>query len=274
MARTKKEKTEETEDRKTVEEKIESTEKSEKETKEKKKAKLLELAKKLEEKVSEGKEIKTEEIKKKVKEKEGEEKKDGLVSMEDYLKASIHLGTKVITPDMRRYVYRRRADGLAVFNTALLDDMIRQGAEFLSEFAPKDTIIVCKREAGWKAVKKFSEITGIRAFTKKYPAGILTNTTLSNFLETNMIFICDPWLDKNALEDANRIRIPVLSICDTNNFTKGVTRIIPGNNKSSKSIGMILYLLAKLYVEKHKIDAAPFTINDFVDDWDKATIPQ
>src|SRR3989338_8712650 len=106
--------------------------------------------------------------------------------MDDYLKASIHLGTRVITPDMRSYVYRRRADGLAVFNTALLDDKLREGAEYLAKFAPQDIIIICKREAGWKAVSKFAELTGIRAFTKKYPSGILTNTNLDNFTEADL----------------------------------------------------------------------------------------
>src|SRR3989338_2523956 len=69
-------------------------------------AKLLEKAKKLEESVEEVKDI---DLKKKIKPEEEEEKKDALVPIEDYLKSSIHLGTRVITPDMRRYVYRRRA---------------------------------------------------------------------------------------------------------------------------------------------------------------------
>jgi len=233
-------------------------------------AKLLEKAKALEGKVEEVKDIS---LKKKVKEEE-EEKKDTLVPMEDYLKSSIHLGTRVITPDMRKYVYRRRADGLAVFNTALLDDKMREGAAFLAKFAPKDVIIVCKRESGWKAVQKFSEVTGIKAFTKKYPAGILTNTNLDNFIEAELIFICDPWLDKNALQDANRIGIPVLSVCDTNNFTAGIDQIVPGNNKSAKSLGMIFYLLTKLYAESQKLNAPIPAIQEFVDDWDNLVPPK
>jgi len=241
-----------------------------------KKSKLEELKKKaakLAEKVEEAKELDVKSVKKKKETEAGEEKENTLVPMEDYLKSSIHLGTRVITPDMRQFVYRRRADGLAVFNTALLDDMIREGADYLVKFPGKEIVIVCKREAGWHAVKKFSEITGIRAYTKKYPAGILTNTTLDNFIEVDLVFICDPWLDKNALEDAKRMRVPVLSICDTNNFTKGINKIIPGNNKSAKSLGMILYLLAKHFVEKNNIQAPEFKIQDFIEGWDEAQIP-
>lgn len=259
---TKKAKTEKTDEKAETKE-----EKDSKDDKKAKFAKLLEKAKQLEKEVEE----KEFDIKKKIKE---EEKKDTLVPMEDYLKSSIHLGTRVITPDMRSYVYRRRADGLAVFNTALLDDKMREGAEYLAKFAPENIIVVCKREAGWKAVKKFAEITGIRVFTKKYPAGILTNTSLDNFMETELLFVCDPWLDKNALNDALRVGIPILSVCDTNNYTQGITQRIPGNNKSAKSLGMIFYLLTKLYVEKRKIKAEVPPIQDFIDDWDNLQPPK
>lgn len=249
----------------------ESSADAEKEEKKKKLQKLLkEKAKKLEGKVEELKDV---DLKKKVKDEE-EEKKDTLVPIEDYLKASLHLGTRVITPDMRKYVYRRRADGLAVFNTALLDDMIRESAAYLSKFAPEEIILVCKREAGWKGANKFAEITGIKTFTKKYPAGILTNTQLENFTEANLIFISDPWLDKNALDDANRIGIPVLSICDTNNFTQGINQIVPGNNKSAKSLGMIFYLLTKLYVEARKLGKEVPPVSEFIDDWENLQPPK
>jgi small subunit ribosomal protein S2 len=246
--------------------------KEKKETKEKKTEKKLtskldELkakAKALEEKVKDAGKI---DIKEEVTGKK-EEKKDTLVPMEDYLKASIHLGTRVITPHMRKYVYRRRADGLAVFNTAMLDDKIREGAEYLCKFDPEDIVVVCKREAGWKAVKKFAETLGIKYYIKKYPAGTLTNPNLDDFFEKDMVFICDPWIDKNALKDANKIKIEVLSICDTNNFTFGIEKVIPGNNKSGKSLGMIFYLLTKMYIENKKLKIDVPTIQDFIEDWD------
>ena len=244
-----------------------------KDDKKAKMAKLLEKAKKLEGAVEEEAKV---DLKKKVKAKEGdiEEKENTLVPMEDYLKSSIHLGTRVITPDMRKFVYRRRADGLAVFNTAMLDDKIREGAAYLAKYAPERIILVCKREAGWKAALKFAEATGIRIFTKKYPAGILTNTNLENFTEADLIFICDPWLDKNALEDSNKVRIPVLSICDTNNFTQGISQIIPGNNKSAKSLGMIFYLLTKTFIEARKLDSKAPDIKEFIDGWDTLQAPK
>ncbi len=252
-------------------EKLENSVEKEKKTtdKEEKLAKLKEKAKKLE--IS----IKSEEIdiRKKVKA-EDEEKKDTLVPIEDYLKSSIHLGTRAITPDMRPYVYKRRADSLAVFNTALLDEKIREGADYLAQFAPNEIVVVCKREAGVKAAELFSRTTGIRTFAKKYPAGILTNSNLDNFIEAELVFICDPWTDKSALDDARRIKIPVLAICDTNNYTLGIDKIIPGNNKSAKSLGIIFYLLAKIYIEKRKLSVKVPPIQEFIEGWDTLVPPK
>jgi small subunit ribosomal protein S2 len=252
------------------------TEVESKEDKKAKLAKLLEKAKELEKGVKEVKEISKEEVKTKAKaEKEtGEPKKEMLVPIEDYLKSSIYLGTRVITPDMRKYVYRRRADGLAVFNTALLDEKMRECGEYLAKFEPKDVIVVCKREAGWKAAQKFAETLGMRFFTKKYPAGILTNTNLVTFQEAELVFICDPWLDKNAMADANRIKIPVMSVCDTNNYIAHITQVVPGNNKSAKSLGFIFFLLTKLYIEKKGLKIKVPVIQEFIDDWDNIQPPQ
>ncbi len=185
MAKTKKENNVEEESKKIdVAQDSVKDNKASKDDKKAKLAKLMEKAKALEGKVEEAKELDVKKVK------GDEQEKTGLVPIEDYLKASIHLGTRVITPDMRSYVYRRRADGLAVFNTAMLDEKLKEGAEYLAQYAPEDIILVCKREAGWLAAKKFAETFGIRVFTKKYPSGILTNPVLETFTEANLVFIC------------------------------------------------------------------------------------
>ena len=232
--------------RKSVSKKAESII-SEKEIKERKRA-LLKKAKKLGEKFEKPK---TEELKEKVKIK----KKEMVIPLEEYIKVGIYLGTRVVTPNMRPFVYRRRADGLAIFNTDLIDEKLREGIEYLSKFAPEDVVLVCKREAGWKAAKKFGEITGIRVFTKKYPAGILTNKQLPDFFENELTIITDHWVDKNALNDTLKVHKKVLMICDTNNFSKGADQIILGNNKSSKSLGLIFYLLVNGYCKARGIKA-------------------
>jgi small subunit ribosomal protein S2 len=218
---------------------------------EQKKKEILEKAKKLAEKISaEG--VTTEELKEKVKIKK---RTDMLVPLEEYVKTGIYLGTRVVTPTMKPFVYRRRADGLAIFNTDIIDEKLKEGIEYLSKFSPEDVILVCKREAGWRTAEMFSRLTGIRVFTKKYPAGILTNTALPDFFENELTIVCDSWLDRNALNDTLNVKRKVLMICDTNNFSQGADKIIIGNNKSAKSLGLIFYLLARGYCKARNIEA-------------------
>lgn len=238
------------EDTKEKAEKESTDEEKSKELEEKRKQ-LLEKAKKFqEEKVDSTAQV--EELKKEVKGK----KEEMLVPLEEYVKAGIYLGTRVVTPDMKPYVYRRRADGLAIFNTDLIDEKLKEAAEYLARFDPEDVIVVCKREAGWRAVEKFAELTGVRAFTKKYPAGILTNTSLPNFFENELTIISDAWVDKNALKDTLRVNKNVLMICDTNNFSKGASQIILGNNKSPRSLGLIYYILTREYLKARGEDTS------------------
>jgi ribosomal protein uS2 len=187
-----------------------------------------------------------------------------LTDIEDYIKTSSYLGTKVITPTMRKYVYRRRMDGLAILNTLLVDAKLKEAIEFIVQFKPADWTLVCKREAGWRGAKMFAELTGVRTFTKKYPSGVLTNLVLPTFFETKMIMVCDPWLDKNALADAKRVKVPVVGICNTNNNTNDIYKVIIGNNHSNKSLGLFFWLLAREYMKAHGIKKPVPSLEDFV----------
>src|SRR3989344_1874948 len=82
-----------------------------------------------------------------------EKQKELIVPLEDYVKAGIHLGTKVISGNMRQFVYRRRADGLAILNTNLIDTKLREAIKVLEAYEPERIMLACKREAGWTAAK-------------------------------------------------------------------------------------------------------------------------
>lgn len=239
---------------------------------EEKKKKLMEKAKEIEgkvkvEKIPQEKEEKKEKKSEKKEDLSKESKLDSaetLIPLETYLKAGSYIGTKVITPDMRKFVYRRRNDGIAIINTNLIDEKLKEAIRFLNNYAPEDWILVCKREAGWRAVKLFGELTGVKVFTKKYPAGIVTNTALPNFFETEMVFICDPWLDKNALNDAVNIKKKVMGFIDTNNLANGINVVIPASNKGNKSLGLLLWIIAREYMHARGIKKILPDVEEFI----------
>ena len=131
-----------------------------------------------------------------------------LVPLEEYLKVGLHIGTKFKTTAMAPFIYKVRPDGLSVLNVQEIDKRLKLAANLLSQYEPEDILIACRRENGWKAVNLFSKLTGIKAFTGRYPPGVLTNPSLDNFIEAKLILVVDPWPDKNAIGDAAKLGIP------------------------------------------------------------------
>ena len=150
---------------------------------------------------------------------------------------------------MKPFIYKVRPDGLAVLNIQKVNERIQLAAIFLSQYNPEDILVVCRRENGWEPVKLFSKLTGIKAYTGRYPPGILTNPKLATFIEIKLILVCDPYPDKNIVEDAARIGVPIIALCDTNNVTSNVDFVVPCNNKGKKSLGLLFWVLAKEYLK-------------------------
>ena len=176
-----------------------------------------------------------------------------LVPQDVYLKSGIHIGTKFRTRYMENFIYKTRPDGLSVLNLQRIDERIGLAANFLSKYAPEEILVVSRRENGWKAVKAFGKLTGAKVFAGRYPPGILTNSNLESFTEVKVILVTDSWPDRNAINDALTIGIPVLALCDTNNQSNNIDLVIPCNNKGKKSLGLLFYILTKEYLKKRGI---------------------
>ena len=176
------------------------------------------------------------------------EQENFLLPTVQYLKSGIHIGTKFKTKYMRKFIYKTRPDGLSVLNLKQVDERIRIVGKFLSNYEPKDILVVSRRESGAQALQLFQKITGIRVIIGRYPPGMMTNINLSTFIEPKLLLVTDAWPDKNAVQDANKMGIPVVSLCDTNNQANFVDVVLPCNNKGKKSLGIVFYLLTIEYL--------------------------
>ena len=88
---------------------------------------------------------------------------------------------------------------------------------------------------------------------------------LDTFIEAKLLFVVDPWIDKNAVKDASKIGIPVVALCDTNNDSLNVDMVAPCNNKGKKSLGLVFYILAREYLKSRK-KSFDGKIEDFVEE--------
>ncbi|MDA1196945.1 MAG: 30S ribosomal protein S2 [Nanoarchaeota archaeon] len=175
--------------------------------------------------------------------------KDLLVPSDMYLKSGIHIGTKFKTRYMERFIYKVRPDGLSVLNLQRIDERIKVAVQFLSQFAPNDILIISRRENGWKPLNALHKTTGIHVVAGRYPPGMLTNPALDIYRECKLVMVTDAWPDRNAILDANKVGVPVIALCDTNNQSNNIDLVIPCNNKGRKSLGLLFFIIAREYMK-------------------------
>lgn len=193
-----------------------------------------------------------------------------LVPNDEYLKSGIHIGTKFKNRYMEEFIYKTRQDGLSVMNVSSIDKRLRITANLLSQYEPEEIMVVCRRENGWKAVNMFAKATGARVFAGRYPPGMMTNPQLKIFFEPKIILVVDSWPDRNAVKDAAKAGVVVIALSDTNNTPNNIDLMVPCNNKGKKSLGLIFWILAKLYLELrgkiNKGQAWEYKIEDFTEE--------
>jgi len=190
-----------------------------------------------------------------------------LVPRDTYLKSGIHIGTKFKTKHMNKFIYKSRDDGLSVLNIQQIDKRIKIAANFLSQFQPEEILVVSRRENGWKPVKAFANVTGVKAYAGRYPPGLLTNPKQESFIEAKVLLVTDAWPDRNAVNDAIKVGIPVIALCDTNNQANNVDVVIPCNNKGKKSLGVLFWILAREYLRTKKILKKTEELKETIDDF-------
>jgi Ribosomal protein S2 len=80
-----------------------------------------------------------------------------------------------------------------------------------------------------------------------------------------VLLITDPKSNRRAINDAKKTNVPIVGIANTDNSTAFLDLIIPGNNKSGNSIGLILFLLALNMAKKEeKEKLEKISLEDFV----------
>lgn len=78
------------------------------------------------------------------------------------------------------------------------------------------------------------------------------------------VFIIDVGYEKIAVQEANKLNIPVIGVVDTNNTLQGVDYIIPGNDDAIRAIQLYVSATADAVNEGHA--SAAVTPQEFVEE--------
>jgi len=166
-----------------------------------------------------------------------------LVPREKYLSAGVHIGMTFKTASMKRFIYKIRPNGLAVINIGMLDKRIGYAANMVSN--AKKVLIVSRKEVGWEPARKFAEAIKARSIAGRFMPGSLTNPSSDEFFEPDLVIVIDPTVDKQAINEAVSMRLPIIGLADTYNEPAFIDLILPCNNKGKKAIALVLWALAR-----------------------------
>lgn len=171
--------------------------------------------------------------------------KNPLIPIEEYLETGAHIGSKYKTGKMDEFVYKARDDGLWVLDINKIDQRLKRAANMISKEDPAKVLIVAGRSYAQKPAKKLAEMIGAKVTIERYTPGTLTNPEGDEFMEPELLLTADPSIDGQAIEEATKAKVPVISLCDTSNMVQNIDLIIPINNKGKKSLSLAFYLIAR-----------------------------
>lgn len=191
-----------------------------------------------------------------------------LLSLEELLAAGLHIGTRIKTVDMEKYIFRVRPDGLFILNIGQTNDKIRIASKFMARFEPGRVLAVSSRLYGKTPVEKFAEATKAMPIVGRFMPGLISNPLQPKHAEPQVVLVTDPRADAQAIKEATAVGVPVIALCDTDNIFAGVDFVIPVNNKGRRALAVVYWLLARQVLRERGELAMDGNITATIDDFE------
>jgi small subunit ribosomal protein S2 len=161
------------------------------------------------------------------------------------LATGIRVGTIVKTKDMESFISRTRPDGLHIIDLEKIISRIDIVGRFIARSDIKRTVVCSAREYGKTPVEMFCSLTGAIPMVGRFMPGTFTNPLFLKHIDPELVIVTDPVMDAQVIDEASKVGVPVIAICDTDNVTSNVDFIIPGNNRGRRALAAIFWLLTR-----------------------------
>lgn len=175
----------------------------------------------------------------------------GVLSLQDedlskILVSGAHLGAQNLNFQMERYVFKRKQDGVCLFNIRQMWDKLVLAARVIATIEnPADVCIISARQISQRAVLKYARYTGATPIAGRFTPGSFTNQIQSAFKEPRLIIVTDPIADHQPITEASYVNIPIIAFVNSDNALRHIDVAIPCNNRGPVSIGLMIWLLAR-----------------------------
>jgi len=180
----------------------------------------------------------------------GEEIEKLEISADLLVKYKVHFGRRVKTKYMEKFIYKVHPKGIFLIDVNKTLERLKIAARFMARYPPENVLVASSRYYAKKGIEKMCELTGMFPITGRFLPGTISNYQLEYNRVPDLVFIVDPFYDDQPLKEATSMRIPVISLCDTNAYPKGIDLIIPVNNKGRSSLAVIFWALTNLYLKE------------------------
>lgn len=157
-----------------------------------------------------------------------------------------HQGRTNIYHQMRRYIFKKRKDGVFIFDLSKTWEKLVLAARIIVAVEnPADVCLISSNQKGQRACLKFAQYTGATAISGRFTPGTFTNQIQDKFIEPRLLIVCDPRTDHQPVIEATYVNVPTIAFCNSDSPTKNIDIVIPCNNESALSIGLMYWLLAR-----------------------------